>query len=281
MRNIIEVQLKARRADVTEYKAEMLVLGAFSDEKRLDKLGRTIDSKLNGAIKRVIRLGDFKATPGTNAVVYGNERIGAKRVMLVGLGEKKKATADTARKAAANAAKKAVEMKVQKLGLAVHAAFGNRFQPAILARAMAEGTYFGSYRYDEFVSGAKDARLAKLAVAIADTTGKDAGALRKGVAVGKAIGGSQSYGRTIANRPGNVINPPSLAREARKMARGYKSLQCTIFNEKQLIAKGMGGILAVGSGSASESRFIALHHKPTKIVKGTPTVRGPVSTRCR
>lgn len=262
MRNIIEVQLKTRRADVIDYKAEMLVLGAFSDEKKLDKLGRALDSKLDGAIGRVIKLGDFTAKPGTNAVVYGNEKIGAKRVMLVGLGEKKKATVDTARKAAANAAKKAVEMKVQKLGLAIHAAFGNRFQPAMIGRAMAEGTYFGSYRYDEFVTENEDGRLDLLKVEIIDPDPTRTKKLNNGLAAGAAIGQAQSYARTLANRPANIINPPELASLARKLARDCKNLSCTVFDEKQLAAKGMGGILAVGSGSQSKPRLIILKYAP-------------------
>ncbi|UCG55665.1 MAG: leucyl aminopeptidase [Phycisphaerales bacterium] len=273
MRNIIDVQLKTRRAAATEYRADMLVLGAFSDEKKLDKVGRAIDSRLDGAIERVIKLGDFKAKLGTSAVVYGNEKIGAKRVMLVGLGEKKKATVDAARKAAANASKKAVEMKVQTLGLAIHAAFANRFQPAVIARAMAEGTYFGSYRYDEFVTANEDGRLDSLKVELIDPDPIRTKKLSKGLAAGAAIGRAQSYARTLANRPANVIDPPELAALARKLARDSKNLTCTVFDEKQLAAKRMGGILAVGSGSQSKPRFIILKYTPPgKVAAGRPAV---------
>ncbi len=86
--------------------------------------------------------------------------------------------------------------------------------------------------------------------------------LSKGLSSGIIIGKAQSYVRTLANRPGNVINPPALAEEAKKLAAGTKGLSCTVFDEKQLAANGMGGILAVGSGSQNKPRFIVLKYAP-------------------
>ena len=77
------------------------------------------------------------------------------------------------------------------------------------------------------------------------------------------IGRSQSFARTLANRPGNVIYPAKLAAAAQEVARGSKRLSCTVFDKKQLTAKGMGGVLAVGSGSQHEPRFIILKYSPS------------------
>jgi leucyl aminopeptidase len=64
-----------------------------------------------------------------------------------------------------------------------------------------------------------------------------------------------------------------LASEAKKLAKGAKNLACTVFDEKQLKAKGMGGILAVGSGSQNKPRLIVLKYTPaSKKAKNLPTV---------
>ncbi len=118
MKNIIDVEVKTQKVDFSRCKTEMLGLGVFSDAKKLDKLCADFDRRLAGAITRLIKLGDFKGKEGTSAIVYGDGRIGADRLLLVGLGERKKATVDTVRKAAANAANKAVEMKVRNICLA-------------------------------------------------------------------------------------------------------------------------------------------------------------------
>jgi len=275
MKEIIDVELRTRTVDFSKCKTDLLAVGMFSDVKELDRLNRELNDKLDGAIERLIKLGDFKAKEGTSAVVYGNDKIGAERVLLIGLGEKKKVTLDTARKAAANAAKKAVEMKMGTLSLALHRAFGGRFDLSAMGRACAEGTYFGSYRYDEFVTDSEDGRLGSLQVEVIDSDSAKNRKLNKGVASGVIVGKAQSYARTLANRPANVINPAALAAAAKELARGYKTLNCTVFDEKQLAAKGMGGVLAVGSGSQNKPRFIILKYTPPSPPRRTsswPTV---------
>ncbi len=273
MKEIIDVELKTRKVDFSKYKTEMLAVGLFSDTKGLDKLNTQLNSKLDGAIERLIKSGDFKAKEGTNAVVYGNEGIRAKRVLLVGLGEKKKATLDTLRKAASNAAKKSVEMKIETISLALHKAFGGRFDLSAMGRAAAEGAYFGSYCYDEFVTESENGRADSLKVELIDSDSAKTKKLNKGLLSGRAIGKAQSYARTLANRPANVINPATLAAAAKKMARASKRLNCMVFDEKQLAAKGMGGVLAVGSGSQNKPRFIVLKYKSAdKSASLKPTV---------
>jgi leucyl aminopeptidase len=273
MKEIIDVELRARKVDFTKCKTDLLAVGQFSDAKGLDKLNKELDSKLDGAIEQVMKLGDFKGKDGTSAIVYGNDRIGAKRILLVGLGEKKKVTLDTARKAAAYASNKAVAMKAKAVSLALHRAFGARFDLTTMARAIAEGAYFGSYRYDEFVTESEDGRLGSLEVELIDPDSAKTKKLNKGLSSGVIIGKAQSYARTIANRPGNVVNPVELAAVAKELARSSKGLNCTVFDEKQLAAKGMGGVLAVGSGSQNKPRFIVLKYRPVgKIADSLPTI---------
>jgi leucyl aminopeptidase len=273
MKEIIDVELKTRKVDFSKCKTELLAVGQFCDTKGLDKLNAELNQKLGGDIEQVIKLGDFKGKNGTSAVVYGNDGIGAKRVLLVGLGEKKKATLDTVRKAAANAANKAVGMKVETVSLALHRAFEGRFDLSAMGQAMAEGTYFGSYRYDEFVTEGENGRLNSLRVEVIDSDSAKITKLNKGLSSGVIIGRAQSYARTLANRPANIINPPELAAEAKRVAKTTVGLSCTVFDEKQMAAKGMGGVLAVGCGSGSPPRFIVLKYSPPgKAASSRPTI---------
>lgn len=273
MKEMIDVALKTRKVDFSRCKTDILAVGLFSDVKDVVGLNKELDGKLNGAIGHLIKLGDFKGKEGTSAVVYGNDKIGAKRILLIGLGEKKKATLDTLRKASAHAAKKSVETKAKTVGLALHKAFGGRLNAAAMGQACAEGTYFGSYRYDEYITESENGRLDSLKVELIDPDSEKLQKLRKGLADGAAIGKAQSFARTLANRPANVVSPASLAVVAKGLARGSKTLSCTVFDEKQMTAKGMGGILAVGSGSRNAPRFIVLEYSPKgKAASTRPTV---------
>lgn len=273
MKQIIIVDIQTRKIELAKCKTDMLVLGRFSDETRWDKGAKALDDKLGGAIGRLAKLGDFTGKAGTNAIVYGDDKIAAKRVMLIGLGEQKKVTLDTIRKAAATAANQAVSMKLQTLSLALHQADKGKLDTADMGRAMAEGAYFGSYRYDEYVTESSNGRRGSLKVEVVDAEAAQIKALNRGLCDGAVIGRAQSYARTIANRPGNVINPPTLAKAAVEMARGTKGLTCTVFDARQLKANKMGGILAVGAGSRSEPRLIILKYSPAKKpAKGLPRV---------
>ncbi|MGB7583142.1 MAG: leucyl aminopeptidase [Sedimentisphaerales bacterium] len=272
MKRIIEVELKTRSAALAECKTQMLVLGHFSDAKQLDATNREIDKRLNGAIERVIKLGDFKGKDSTSTVVYGNGQTGAERVLVVGLGEQKQATIDTARKAASIAANKAVGMKVNTMAIALHRAFGEKFDTGLLAQAMAEGIYYGSFRYDEYITSDEDGRTDLLTVELVDDNAAKTKRLEEGLLKGAIIGKAQSYARTLANRPGNVINPLSLATEAKKLARNTKGLSCTVLDEKKLAKLGMGGILAVGSGSKTPPRLIVVKYAPKGKAGKLPTV---------
>ncbi len=263
MKQIIHVDVKTRKAEYSACKTDMLVVGQFSDAGP-DEIIRTLDEKLGGAIDRLAKLGDFTGKAGTQAVLYGQGRIGAERVMLVGLGERDKATLDTLRKAAATAANRAVDMRVKRISLALHRAPAGMLDTSARGRALAEGVYFGAYRYDEYVTEADNGRLGSLAAEVVDPDPSQLKCLAPGISAGVVVGRAQSYARTIANRPGNVINPPALAKAAQDLARGHKTIQCTIFDEKKLRAYRMGGIVAVGSGSRNEPRLIVLKYAPAK-----------------
>ncbi len=272
MKQIIRVDIVTRKVDPAQYETDMLALGCFSDSAALDRIAQALDEKLGGTIRRLMKLGDFKGAAKSCTVVYGNGKVAPHRILLIGLGEQKKVTLDTLRRAAGSAASKAVNMKIKTLSLALHGAFEGRAEPAAIGRAIAEGVYLGSLRYDEYVTQTSNGRLASLHVEIVDGQQGRLNRLESGIEQGQTIGEAQSYARTLANRPANVINPPVLAKLALEAARHVKNLECTIFDERRLRAAGMGGILAVGSGSQSAPRFIVLKYKPLLRKQGLPRV---------
>src|SRR5439155_12561228 len=85
--------------------------------------------------------------------------------------------------------------------------------------------------------------------------------VREAVDRAKTICDAQNFARTIASRPGNNINPPTLAKVAQELGREV-GLDVRILDEKQLAKLKMGGILGVGQGSANPPRMIVLQYRP-------------------
>jgi leucyl aminopeptidase len=74
--------------------------------------------------------------------------------------------------------------------------------------------------------------------------------------------------RAFALTPSNEKGPVRLEQWARDAAKS-SGLDITVWDEKKLKADGFGGILAVGAGSAYESRFIRLDYTPKKAGRRT------------
>jgi leucyl aminopeptidase len=272
MKKIIDVKILVWKGEPAKIKTDMLCAGVFSGEKQLDKTNKTLDRKLGGKIERLIKLGDFKGEEESSAVLYTDGKLPAERLMLVGLGEKKKATQDSLRRACSFAANKAVTMKIKKLSLAIHKAFDENIEPDVIGRVCTEGAYFGSYRYDEYITKSENGRESRLDIELVEENEKKAKRITSGCNLGTIIGQAQGLARTLANRPGNVINPPALAGEAKKIARRIGGLTCTVFDKGQLVRKKMGGILAVGAGSKSEPRLLVLKYNGAGKTKNKPAV---------
>lgn len=83
----------------------------------------------------------------------------------------------------------------------------------------------------------------------------------KGMTFAKA----QIYSRELANEPGCVISPETLAKKAEELA-SELGIECEIWDSEKLKAERMGALLAVGSGSKNTPRLIHLTYKP----KNTP-----------
>ena len=67
------------------------------------------------------------------------------------------------------------------------------------------------------------------------------------------------HARDLANEPGNVINPETLAEEAVETAEKH-NLETEVLTVKEMQKLGMGAILAVGEGSVHEPRMVVLKY---------------------
>lgn len=270
---LIQITVKAQKGDCFRTAGDVLAVGVFSGTSA-DSLVTMLDHKLNGKISELKRLEDFEGEVNTSCLLYGQGGISAKRILLVGLGERKTFKPNVLRKAVALVASKAVDLKAKSVLLSLHGDIpaSAELDMTAVGQMIAEAACFGAYRYDEFLTDKKNKRPAKLTVLIVESDSKKIVPLRKGITAGMITGQAQNFARTIANRPANVLNPVTLAAEAKKMAGGIAGLRCSVLDEKQLKAKKMGGILAVGQGSATPPRLIVLQYTPAGASKNTPVI---------
>ena len=120
-----------------------------------------------------------------------------------------------------------------------------------------EAWHDASYRFTAMKSkdsNKKKPRQRNLGIAV---TGKDAPAVRRGIAHGEAIGKAVALARDLGNLPANVCTPTYLVQQARDVGGArHRRLRVEVLNEPQMRRLGMGSLLSVTAGSDEPARFI-------------------------
>src|SRR5439155_6249673 len=184
------------------------------------------------------------------------------RAYFVGLGPANKGTAWTIRQSAGGLSKSLRKHRMRRV--AVKLPQINAIAPVAAADAVVTGILLARFRFGEYKGTSnpkredgeeRDDRPLNVTILSDDRDVRDA------VDRARIIADGQNFARTIASRPGNDINPPTLAKVAQQLARDV-GLDVRVLDEKQMAKLGMGGILAVGQGSAHPPRMIVLQHRP-------------------
>ena len=252
----------AQQSSFAQARGDMLVVGIYQDTKKLPKSLTSLDKAADQVLSSLLKLGDFSGKANETALLYPPHKKPCKRILAIGLGDKKYLSLNTLRQAAGTAARTAQKLKTPNITLALHPVLDGKLDITEIGQALAEGAITGRYNFEEYLTPEKDktSSVNNLRLTVIDPAASAVRKISAGCRVGTILANGQNVARIVDNKPGNEINPPSLARHAQKLARQY-GLQCKIFDDKQLTTMKMNGILAVGSGSANKSRLIMLKHQ--------------------
>lgn len=210
-----------------------------------------IDQALGGAISDLIASGDFTGKSGQVAVLYPRGAVPAKRVILAGLGQADSLTADSVRRAAATAIKKAGELKAARVATSLY----GLDQIEAAAEAITEGSQLAVYNYQ----GQKKETPPEIFPQTLELIVADSTAAQNGVNAGLAIAAGVVTARDLVNLPPNTCTPTYLAEKSAEIATAG-GLKFEALETKQMEALNMGALLAVARGSDAPPRFIILEH---------------------
>lgn len=183
--------------------------------------------------------------------VFDTEK-GLRRLIIVGLGEQKDLTPNVLRKAAGEAARTILELVEDSV--VVFAPSANKDEKNEYLGALAQGLLLGSYEFKEF-KGKPEPKFNGDVQIYAQ--GPDADKILEEEFI---LCENILWARNLVNRPGNVVQPHTIAQEAIKIAEEL-GLPCEVLNREQMAAKGMGALLAVAQGSAAEPKLITLKYQ--------------------
>lgn len=217
-----------------------------------------LDSRLEGMISDYVKSGDFSGSLNSTAFLRTRDKIGAARVVLVGLGKPDTFQVDHLRQASATAVTAS-----RKLGVSTVAFLPPPcdLESLEVGQALAEGALLGLYTIKKYKTVSEDNDKDKLSAVCVLATTTTEKALAQGVERGKILAEAVNMARDLSNGPGNDVTPTYLADTALTIADGT-SLHCRVLRREDMQELKMGCLLGVAQGSDEPPAFIILDHAP-------------------
>ena len=216
-----------------------------SAESATGSTWKTADAAIDGAIARALAAAEFTGKKGQNATILAP---GADLTRIVAIGLGKLADATT--------------LAFEEVGGALAMALAR--EPAVSvaadgltpaqAASVAMGAALRAYRFDRYRTKEKPEdkpRLARLNFLVADpAAAKAAWAPMRAVVDGVFIA------RDLVSEPPNVLTPMEMAERCRGLER--LGLKVEVLGPKEMTKLGMGALLGVSWGSATEPRLVVM-----------------------
>ena len=275
------MKLTFQKGALQGIKSEVAVAFLHQDQRLLRQQLQTLNKQFKNRLSPLVDSGDFKAKEGESAVLYLGGGAGPKRLVLVGLGEKKKASLERYRRAAATGAKRSRSFKVNTIAFELPSGLQEKRDSIF---AFAEGAFLSLYRYDKYLSNDKQDKPNPEDLIFCSTENSIATVAPPVLVRAQSVCEATCFARDLQNAPPNEIYPETLAKAAKDSAdkNGYSA---TILDEFEIKELGMGGIIGVSQGSARSPRFIILEYgnqakRPVVLVgKGVTFDTGGISIK--
>ena len=237
---------------------------AVAAKNKFSAEAKEIDIASGKRLARVLENGDFDGSLGTSLMLQGLEGVKAKRVLLVGCGDKAKLSLKEARKLLVSITKSLLSSQAKDAHLALASLALAGADHYWLAERLAQELEDARYSYSTTKSTkAKASALKSISLAAPKGTSKAKidTAFASGVATGRGI----NCAKELGNLPGNICTPTYLAQQAIDLAKGNRALTVKVLSEKQMARLGMGSLLSVSAGSSQEAQLIVMEYKGAKV----------------
>jgi leucyl aminopeptidase len=188
-------------------------------------------------------------------------------VLVIGLGDKSKFTAEDIRKSIAKIVKAAKANKASNLAIDVPG-FNSVRDEALTCKLIAEAAHLTDYTFEKYKSKKNETPEATLFLSHAEK--------KNSVKIEKALQSAQNVCESInvikdfVNEVPNVLHSEEYARRIEAdVKKNLKGVKVKILNKAQIQKEKMGMFLSVNSGSAYEPRLVHLTYEPARSTSKT------------
>ncbi len=230
------------------------------EPRELTAAAAEIDKHSGGRLLAWLKRGDFTAKSGETRLLDALPGDSSTRILVVGLGPRKKYDAKAYRRAFAAAIRALSQTGARNcMSWLAHPSVTG-LDSYYTGRFTAETTLHTLYRVPDLKTGKKQPlpSLKRISLGVEK---KDRKEVDRGLADGAGIAEGVRTARDLGNLPANVCTPRYLAQVARGLAGKHKALTVQVHDEKAIAKFKMGSFLSVTRGSQEPPRLIVLQYK--------------------
>lgn len=236
---------------------DLLAVNLFNGSTKPEGATAVADKAVAGLITRLIKDGEISGKLGRTTLLHCGGKIKAKKIVVVGLGKKKKLDLEAVRTAAAAVVKKAQAIKAKKIATIVHGIGCGCLEIEESAKALVEGSILGAYLFSGYAKDKDEPEFQIKELVIIDNNAKKIKPIINGAKLGLIIAEAENHARDLVNQPSNIMTPTAFADLAKRIAK-INSLKFAVYNPKAL---GMGAFWSVAKGSNEPARLVVIEYR--------------------
>jgi leucyl aminopeptidase len=251
------MELKVVAGDIAQTEADAIVVYLFEGVAQPGGATGAVDKVLDGCIASLISRGEIKGKFEEISIVHTFGRLPARRVAIVGLGNRGDFGVDKIRRVTGQLCRALRKLNCRKIATVLHGAGADNIELEASAQAITEGAVLGLYGFNRYKKPECEDVDEILLVA---REGEKVSILEPVVGNGKSIAEATNLARDMGNEPANYMTPSQMAETARELANKY-GLGHRVFDQEEMEAMGMGALLGVARGSSQPPKLITLTYK--------------------
>ena len=257
-----------KHGDISKQKTDCLVLFIWQGKAQTECV-QTFDKLTNNAITNLIKSGDFQGKIGETLILHHLPNIAAKKILLIGVGERKTHSLNQVKQITQSIAKSNIFLTSKQITISLtNLTKSNCYE---FVKQFVETTQYHHYRFDQYkTTKAPAIKTEKVTLCLTDKNCIEQAELAVKHAI--AIANGVAATREMADQPSNVCNAKYLAEQAKQLADQTKTLKVSLYDEKAMAKLNMNAYLAVGRGSANESIMTVIEYQGAANKKAKPFV---------
>ena len=244
------------KSDKSADKADYHLMGIFAD-----KMTNHIDKKVGKSTKNTI-IGSIKNNEISGEIgdyqIFDDNGI-ASKVVVFGLGEKKKFSPIILNRAVSSVIKKIAKTSAKTLSINSRNIVSSNLTTSAQQLIIAIESSFYKFSLKKIENKVK----LKKCIFLSDNK-MSTSDFNNMVKISKSISSGISLAKDLGNTPPNICTPLFLSNEAKKLQKINKSIKVKVLNEKKMKSLGMGSLLSVSQGSKQPAKFVIIEYLPQK-----------------